>query len=148
MPRFPAWGYIHVTVNHSEREYARDADGDGIDEVHVNNMEGVWSLLRSWLRPHRGLSQRFLPLYIGIFQAMHNTRQRGQQPSVLMYAVLDKKSLLSPLLALLLTSAPRNPGRAYLKMMISVAVLQAARVLLNPLPEDVIVPDLIADHQR
>ena len=30
-------------------------------EVHVNTMEGVWSLLRSWLRPHRGISQEKLP---------------------------------------------------------------------------------------
>ena len=45
-------------------------------------------------------------LYIGFFQTMHNIRQRGQRPSVLMRAVLDKKSLLSPLLALLLTPAP------------------------------------------
>jgi transposase len=104
--RLPAWGYVHVTVNHSEGEYARDADGDGINEIHVNTMEGVWSLLRSWLRPHRGISQRFLPLYIGFFQAMHNIRQRGQRPSVLMRAVLDKNSLLGPLLSLLLTSAP------------------------------------------
>ena len=104
--RLPAWGYVHVTVNHSEGEYARDADGDGVNEVHVNTMEGVWSLLRSWLRPHRGISQHFLPLYIGFFQTMPNIRQRGQRPSVLMRAVLDKKSLLSPLLALLLTSAP------------------------------------------
>jgi transposase len=28
--------------------------------VHVNTMEGVWSLLRSWLRPHRGISQEKL----------------------------------------------------------------------------------------
>ena len=81
-------------------------DRDGVNEVHVNTMEGVWSLLRSWLRPHRGISQRFLSLYIGFFQAMHNIRQRGQRPSVLMRAVLDKKSLLSPLIALLLTPAP------------------------------------------
>jgi hypothetical protein len=33
-------------------EYARDEDGDGFCEVHVNTMEGFWSLLRSWLRPH------------------------------------------------------------------------------------------------
>ena len=39
------------------------------------------------------VSQHFLPLYIGFFQAMHNIRQRGH-------------SLLSPLLSLLLTSAP------------------------------------------
>ena len=45
--RLPASGYVHVTVNHGEGEYARDADGDGVDEVHVNTIEGVWSLLRS-----------------------------------------------------------------------------------------------------
>jgi len=45
--RLPAWGYVHVTVNHSEGEYARDAGGDGVNEVHVNTMEGIWSLVRS-----------------------------------------------------------------------------------------------------
>nr|WP_241191485.1 transposase [Deinococcus psychrotolerans] len=54
--RLPEWGYVHVTVNHSDGEFTRDADGDGVNEVHVNTIEGVWSLLRSWLRPHRGLS--------------------------------------------------------------------------------------------
>ena len=63
--RLPAWGYQHKTVCHSRGEYARDEDGDGFCEVHVNTMEGVWSLLRSWLRPHRGISQEKLPLYLG-----------------------------------------------------------------------------------
>ncbi len=40
-------------------------DSDGLCEVHVNTMEGFWSLLRSWLRPHRGISQEKLPLYLG-----------------------------------------------------------------------------------
>ena len=39
-------------------------DGDGFCEVHVNTMEGFWSLLRSWLRPHREISQAKLPLYL------------------------------------------------------------------------------------
>ena len=91
--RLSEWGYKHVTVNHGDREYARDDDGDGMNEVHVNTIEGVWSLLRSWLRPHRGISQRWLPLYLGFFQVMHNLRLRGQ-------------SLLGPLLSLLLTPAP------------------------------------------
>ena len=56
------WGYEHKSVNHSQGEYARDEDGDGHGEVHVNTMEGCWSLLRSWLRPHRGISQDKLPL--------------------------------------------------------------------------------------
>jgi transposase-like protein len=55
--RLPIWGYEHKTVNHSAREYARDEHGDGFHEVHVNTIEGFWSLLRSWLRPHRGISQ-------------------------------------------------------------------------------------------
>ncbi len=58
--RLPAWGYRHKTVCH-----ARDEDGDCFCEVHVNTTEGFWSLLRSWLRPHRGLSQGKLPLYLG-----------------------------------------------------------------------------------
>lgn len=36
-------------VCHVQGEYARDEDGDGFHEVHVNTMEGFWSLLRSWL---------------------------------------------------------------------------------------------------
>lgn len=87
--RLPEWGYDHKTVCHSRGEYARDEDGDGFHEVHVNTMEGFWSLLRSWLRPHRGISQEKLPLYPGFFQFVHNARRRG-------------KSLLEPLLAALL----------------------------------------------
>ena len=41
-------------------------------------MEGTWSLLRSWLRPHRGISQDKLPLYLGPFQFVHNARRRGK----------------------------------------------------------------------
>jgi len=47
--RLPAWGHGHKTVCHARGEYARDEDGDGFCEVHVNMIEGFWSLLRSWL---------------------------------------------------------------------------------------------------
>jgi len=73
-----AWGYEHRTVCHGRGEYARDEDGDGFCEVHVNTLEGFWSLLRSWLRPHRGISQEKLPAYLGFFQFVHNTRRRGK----------------------------------------------------------------------
>lgn len=69
--------YEHKTVNHSQGEYARDEDGDGKFEVHVNTMEGVWSLLRPWLRPHRGISQKRLPCYLAFFEFLHNIRKRG-----------------------------------------------------------------------
>ena len=76
--RLEEWGYLHLTVNHSKGEYARDEDGDGFCEVHVNTMEGFWSLLRSWLRPHRGISQEKLPIYLGFFEAVHNLKKRGK----------------------------------------------------------------------
>jgi len=75
--RLTEWGYEHKSVCHSIGEYARDEDGDGFCEVHVNTMEGFWSLLRSWLRPHRGISQERLPIYVGFFQFVHNVRRRG-----------------------------------------------------------------------
>jgi transposase len=76
--RLESWGYRHQTVCHACGEYARDEDGDGFCEVHVNTLEGFWSLLRSWLRPHRGISQEKLPLYLGFFQFAHNARMRGR----------------------------------------------------------------------
>jgi transposase-like protein len=93
--RLPQWGYAHHTVCHAAGEFARDDDGDGFREVHVNTLEGFWSLLRSWLRPHRGISQERLPLYLGFFEFVHNVRRRG-------------KALLASLIELLV--APRNPG--------------------------------------
>ena len=88
--RLSMWGYSHKSVNHGRGEYARDEDGDGLCEVHVNTMEGFWSLLRSWLRPHRGISQEKLPLYLGFFEFVHNVRKRG-------------KALLGALIELLVT---------------------------------------------
>jgi transposase len=91
--RLKDWGYGHQTVCHARGEYARgeyargeyargeyarDDDGDGFCEVHVNTAEGFWSLLRSWLRPHRGISQEKLPAYLGFFQFVHNARRRGK----------------------------------------------------------------------
>ena len=89
------WGFGHQTVNHSAGEFARDEDGDGFHEIHVNTVEGLWSLLRAWLRPHRGISQDKLPLYLGFFEFVYNLKRRG-------------KRLLSSLLGLLVrkTSKP------------------------------------------
>jgi transposase-like protein len=56
-------------------------------------MEGCWSLLRRWLRPHRGISQAKLPLYLGFFEFVHNVRRRG-------------KALLGSLIELLVAKDP------------------------------------------
>jgi transposase-like protein len=88
--RLEQWGYSRKSVCHGAGEYARDEDGDGFYEVHVKTMEGFWSLLRSWLRPHRGISQAYLPIYLGFFEFVHNAKKRG-------------KALLSSLLELIMS---------------------------------------------
>ncbi len=95
--RLAEWGYPHHTVCHSTGEFTHDEVGDGFCEIHVNTIEGFWSLLRSWLRPHRGVSQEKLPLYLGVFEFVHNVRKRG-------------KALLGALIELLVTPTPRNAG--------------------------------------
>jgi transposase-like protein len=87
--RLEAWGYTHKSVCHGRGEYARDDDGDGFHEVHVNTIEGFWSLLRSWLRPHRGISQELLPPYLAFFGFVHNAKRRGKALlGSLLYALL------------------------------------------------------------
>jgi transposase len=88
--RLDVWGYEPKSGHHGRGEFARDEDGDGCCEVHVHTMEGFWSLLRSWLRPHRGISQEKLPFYLGFFEFVHNVRKRG-------------KALLPALIELLVT---------------------------------------------
>lgn len=51
-------GIKHKTVCHSQGEYARDDDGDGINEVHENTMEAIWSLLRQCGSDHTEESER------------------------------------------------------------------------------------------
>jgi transposase len=70
--------YFHKTVNHSQCEYARDEDVSSFHEVHVNTMKGLWSLLRSRLCPHHGISPEKLPLYLGFFEFIHHVRKHGQ----------------------------------------------------------------------
>ena len=69
----------HRTVNHSEGEYARGS-------VHCNTAEGIWSLLRPYLRTFRGVSKLYLPLYIAAFEFRYNHRHltTWQQAGVLL----------------------------------------------------------------
>jgi transposase len=76
--RLSDWGYTHRTIGHAAGAFARDEDGDGFCAVQVNTPEGFWSLLRSWLRPHRGISQEKLPLDLGSFEFVPNVRKRGK----------------------------------------------------------------------
>ena len=68
-------GRGHVTVCHSRHEYARDDDGDGFCEVHCNTMEGIWTGLRNFLRPFRGVHKKYLAAYTAMFEWAHNLKR-------------------------------------------------------------------------
>jgi transposase len=56
------------TITHGHKEWARDDDGDGVREVHTNTAEGLWTGLRNFLRPFRGVSKHFLSGYVAIHE--------------------------------------------------------------------------------
>lgn len=67
---------IHVIVCHTpgKREWARDDDGDGVREVHTNTQEGLWTGLRNFLRPFRGISKEYLDQYVAMHEWSHNLK--------------------------------------------------------------------------
>ena len=75
--RLASTGRAHPTVCHTlgRREWARDADGDGVREVRDNTLEGIWTGVRNFLRPFRGVSQWFLSQYVAIFEWAHNLKR-------------------------------------------------------------------------
>ena len=66
----------HVTVCHTpgKRVWAKDLDGDGINEVHNNTIEGFWTGLRNFLRPFRGVSKKYLADYCAMHAWAHNLK--------------------------------------------------------------------------
>ena len=76
---------IHYhAVNHTKKEYAR---GD----VHENRAACLFSLLKSYLRAFRGVSQTNLPGYLGFFQFLRNFHPLTafEQAEMILYAALD-----------------------------------------------------------
>ena len=65
----------HATVHHAENEWARDDDGDGIREVHINTCEGTWTDVRIFLRPFKGINKRFLSGYIVMAEFRRNLKR-------------------------------------------------------------------------
>ena len=65
----------HATVCHADREWARDDDGDGVREVHDNTLEGLWTGLRNFLRPFRGVSKKYLHQYVAMFEWSYNVKR-------------------------------------------------------------------------
>jgi transposase-like protein len=71
----PGMGRTRATVCHAAREWARDDDGDGIREVHVNTLEGLWTGLRNFLRTFRGVSKKYLYQYVAMFEWGYNVKR-------------------------------------------------------------------------
>ena len=64
----------HAIVCHGDGEWARDGDADGIYETHINTIEGVWTTVRNFLRPFRGVHKKFLAGYITICEFAINIK--------------------------------------------------------------------------
>jgi transposase-like protein len=64
----------HSTVCHAH-EWARDDDGDGIREVHINTVEGMWTLVRNFMRLFRGVHKKYLPGYLAICEFHINLKR-------------------------------------------------------------------------
>lgn len=65
----------HSTVCHAKDEYARDDDGDGIRKVHCNTVEGMWSDVRTFLRPFKGVHKKYLAGYVAIAEFKRNRKR-------------------------------------------------------------------------
>ena len=62
------------TVSHAASEYARDDDGDGFHEVHCNTVEGMWTDVRNFLRPFKGVHKRYLFGYVAVCEFRRNLK--------------------------------------------------------------------------
>ena len=101
----------HMIVCHKDGEWARDEDGDGIYETHTNTIEGVWTTVRNFLRPFRGVHKKFLAGYIAISEFIINLK------SVLsiLYQNSSKALTLDMSRSLLIKSALRGTGTSRYK---------------------------------
>ena len=60
---------------HRQKEWARDDDDDGIREVHTNTNEGLWTTVRNFLRPFRGVHKKYLGGYVAICEFCINLKR-------------------------------------------------------------------------
>ena len=70
----------HHTVSHGTKEWVRDDDKDGTREVHVNTIEGLWTGLRNFLRPFRGVHKKYLCGYVAIHEFTINLGRVSRLP--------------------------------------------------------------------
>jgi transposase len=81
----------HSTVGHGQKEWARDDDGDGVREVHVNTIEGLWTTARNFLRPFRGVHKKSLHSYLAMCE--HKINLKRISPKFIAQLVAQHKSI-------------------------------------------------------
>jgi transposase len=62
---------VHSTVGHAQKEWARN----GSREVHINTVEGRWTLVRNFLRLFRGVHKKYLSGYLAICEFHVNLKR-------------------------------------------------------------------------
>jgi len=75
----PYAGYIHAWVDHSSGEYVRG-------EVHTNNIEGFWGILKRKMSCIGGVRRTELPLFLSeiIWRFNHRTKTLAEQEELLL----------------------------------------------------------------
>jgi hypothetical protein len=75
--RLPRHGRGRASVCHTpgKREWARDDDGDAVREVHNTTMEGLWTGVRNFLRPFRGVNKWYLQRHVSMCACEYNIRE-------------------------------------------------------------------------
>jgi transposase len=70
-------GGVHVAMSHScpQTTWAKDLDGDGVRTAHINTLEGLWSGVRIFLAPFRGISKWYQAQYVAVFEWGHNLKR-------------------------------------------------------------------------
>jgi transposase len=63
-------------IQHGIKEWAGDDDDDdGIREVHTNCAEGMWTGLRKFLSPFRGVHKKYLSGYVAVHECRVNLKR-------------------------------------------------------------------------
>lgn len=65
-PSYNGLARIRDSICHARHEWARDDDADGFCEVHCNTTEGLWTDVRNFLRPFKGVHKKNLSGYIAL----------------------------------------------------------------------------------
>ena len=68
-----------------------DELGDGLREVHVNTVEGLWADVRNFLRPFKGVHKRHLGGYVAMAEFRRN--QKCVSPNLIVQLVAPHTSV-------------------------------------------------------